>query len=121
VAVAALWATQVGLERQPQVDRGDDRSAIEGLTPEDRPLSREKPVLRWLPPEGSEGAHYKVVVSDSQGVPIHQADRLSDTKYRLPAELIDPLAPGTTLWWRVEGTLPDGSPLSSTSSRVTFE
>lgn len=39
VAVAALWTARVVVEPEPPVERSGDRSAIEALTPEDRPLS----------------------------------------------------------------------------------
>jgi hypothetical protein len=43
VAVAALWVAQTGFERQPPVERSDDRTVPQALTPEDRPLPRDEP------------------------------------------------------------------------------
>jgi hypothetical protein len=121
VAIAALWAAQAGLKRQQTVDRSDDRTTIESLTPEDRPLSRDLPVLQWAAPERVEGVRYDVTVTDERLSVVAQADRLTDPEYRLPDEVVAGLRPGTTLLWKVEARWPDGASARSPTYRVRLE
>jgi hypothetical protein len=121
VAVAALWTTQAGLERRQTVDRSDDRSTIESLTPSDQPLPRDRPVLRWAAPEEVEGARYEVTVTTEQLDVVARADRLGTPEYRLPAEAIADLPSGAILLWRVEVRSRDGRTVTSPTYRIRLE
>ena len=123
VAVVALWIPQTRLGDDPGSIRsgrgaGADGPRIEALTPEDRPLSRDEPVLRW---RGPEGARYDLTVTVPRTGAVHRAPRLEGTEHRLPAGVIAALPPGTRLDWQVKATLPDGDELLSPTYLVRLE
>jgi hypothetical protein len=124
--VGALWVAQgrLGDLGGQQVAERGEAASIEALTPEDEPLPRTDPVLRWRGPEsapGVEEARYDLTVTTERARILHRAERLRETEYRLPAEAIGGLRSGTVLLWQVEATLPDGSRVSSATYRVQLE
>jgi hypothetical protein len=121
VAVAALWAAQGWLEEEAPVPRSDPRGTIESLTPDERPLPREEPVLRWRGPEGVEDLRYDLTVTTERFDPVARADRLETTAYPLPAEAIADLPSGSVLLWRVEARSPDGSSVGYRTFRIRLE
>lgn len=82
-------------------------------------LSREAFVLRWTGPPA--GTLYTVELATEQLELIHRASEIDGTEYRVPPAVLDGLAPGTKLLWRVDAVLPDASRLSSTVFRATVE
>lgn len=124
--IGALWMARgrlgdLGGERA--AERGETAS-VEALTPEDEPLPRTDPVLRWSFPEGVPGAdeaRYDLTVTTEGARILHRAERLRETEYRLPAEMIGPLPSGTVLLWQVEATLPDGSRFPSATYSVRLK
>lgn len=73
-------------------------------------------VLRWMP--AAPGARYTVRVTDAALRIVAVGRGLSDAQYRIPPEALAGTAPGTTLLWQVEATLPDGSQLASQTHTV---
>lgn len=118
VAVGALWLARTRLEDRRPVYRVGPGEAIESLLPEDEPLSREEPVLRW---RGPEGATYRLVVTTGRLEVLVREERLIESRYRLPREAMDALPPGSVLLWQIEATLPDGSRLPSQTFRARLE
>lgn len=60
-------------------------------------------------------------MTTGQAWPVARAERLEESEYRLPSEVVDGLPPGTELRWQVEATLPDGSRHRSKAYRVHLE
>jgi len=104
-------------ERAP-VYRNETKEAIEPLTPEDQPLSRADPTLRW---SGPDGATYDVRVTTEGVRVLARAEDLEEPRYTLPASVVAGLDPGTPLLWRVEATLPGGGHVASRAFRVSIE
>ena len=101
-----LWQT----EDREMVLRDQPGAVIESRTPENQPLPRAHPTLRW---SGPEGARYSLVVTTAQLRVIVRKEGLRETEYTLPGSVVTGLAPGTDLLWHVEALLPDGSRVMS--------
>lgn len=114
VATAALVLVVVGVsvregtEQQHQM-RGGDTGTLTSLVPEAAPLKRDDCVLRWS--GGPEGTRWSVRVSTEDLSLVHRADSLEQREYRVPAQVLAPVKPGTKLLWQVEARLPDGQVL----------
>ncbi|WP_426750298.1 hypothetical protein [Myxococcus sp. Y35] len=113
VATAALMLIVVGVAmrdepEQPRL-RGEDTAAVVSKVPEALPLKRDDCVLRWS--GGPEGTRWSVRLSTEDLSLVHRVDSLERREYRVPAEVLAPLKPGTKLLWQVEARLPDGQVL----------
>lgn len=121
VLVAALAGVSLFLwqegEREP-VYRVEPRGAIRSLTPEDEPLPRAQPTLRW---SGPEGATYSLEVTTTRLKVLTRKEGLTETEYTLPDPVVAGIEPGTVLLWHVEATLPDGARVPSRTFRVRIE
>jgi hypothetical protein len=118
VALGGSWLfLSQDREREP-VFRVEPRTAVESLIPEDRPLPRDEPVLRW---RGPEGASYRLVVTDERLRLLAREERVTGSEYRLPDEVLAAVPPGGVILWQLEATLPDGSRLPSQTFRVKLE
>ncbi len=109
-----LWLTA---DREP-VYRLEPREAIVSQVPEDEPLSRTEPTLRW---SGPEGATYALVVTTERLEVLVREEGLARTEYTLPEPAVAGLEPGTVLLWHVEATLPGGARVPSRTFRVRVE
>lgn len=112
-ATAALALIVVGVvmregPEQPRL-RGGDTAVVVSLVPEAVPLKRDDCALRWS--GGPEGTRWSVRLSTEDLSWVHRVDSLETREYRVPAEVLAPLKPGTTLLWQVEARLPDGQVL----------
>lgn len=109
-----LWQTT---EREP-VYRVAPREAIVSRVPEDEPLSRDEPTLRW---SGPEQATYALVVTTERLEVLVREEGLTRTEYTLPEPVVAGIEPGTVLLWHVEATLLDGAREPSRTFRVRVE
>ncbi|MCP3167483.1 hypothetical protein [Myxococcus qinghaiensis] len=113
VATAALVLVVVGVSVREETEqhqmRGGDTGTLASLVPEAAPLKRDDCVLRWS--GGPEGTRWSVRVSTEDLSLVHRADSLEQREYRVPAQVLAPVKPGTKLLWQVEARLPDGQVL----------
>jgi len=124
-AAAAVMVAVLGagilLWQQPgrkPVYRDEPREAIEALVPEDQPLPRDAPTLRWA---GPEGATYALVVTTMDAEILVNEQRLTESEYTLPQSVVATLAPGAALLWHLKAMLPDGSRARSLTFMVRIE
>lgn len=103
--------------REP-VYRVEPTDPIVSLVPEDQPLSRTDPTLRW---SGPEEATYSLVVTTTRLEVLARAEGLTETEYTLPEDLVSGLEPGTVLLWHVEAVQPDSARVPSRTFRVEIE
>jgi hypothetical protein len=94
-------------------------SEITPLVAEGQTLPRSAFVLRWSP--GPESTRYSIRVLRSDLTVIASADGLENAEYGVPAEALREVAAGTTVYWRVEEHLPDGSHVVSDTFSVRLE
>jgi hypothetical protein len=119
-AAAAVLVLTVGAavvlrqETRPPV-RDTQPDVITSLLGENASLPRENFVLRWS--AGPSGARYDIVVTTTNLDVIADVRGLERPEYRVPAERLAGLAPGTRVLWRVVAGGQDGSRTAS----VTFE
>lgn len=120
LGVAAIWWSQPGTDQPAPVYRDDPGApaagTIESRLPEDEPLSREEPVLRWTAAGGEgdgDGATYDLLVSTGDLEPVTDATGLTEPEYRISAEALKGLPADTELLWQVEATTPEGRRISS--------
>lgn len=118
VLCAGLGVLLVQEDERQRVYRQGPFEVIVSLVPEDQPLTRSDPTLRW---SGPEGASYSLTVTSERLELLAQADRLDDAQYTLAQTLVAERASGTILLWHVEAILPDGSRLPSQTFRVRLE
>jgi len=109
---------QIRTEDHEVVLRDQPGEAIESLTPEDQPLSRDHATLRW---SGFEGATYELFVLAPRVTVLVREEGLTESRYTLPAHALAELDSGTELLWHVEAVLPDGSRVASQTFRVRIE
>lgn len=115
-AVAAVILAGVVLRRD---GRGtaepayrDQRGAVvRALVAEDRPLPRERCVLRWS--SAGEGARYDLRMATSTLAVIYSARGLTTPQHQVPASALAGLPPGARLIWQVEAVAPDGTRTTS--------
>jgi len=124
-AAAAVMVAVLGagilLWQQPgrePVNRDEPREAIASLVPEDQPLPRGAPTLRWV---GPEGATYALVVTTMDVEILVNEQGLTGSEYTLPQSVVATLDPGTVLLWHVKAALPDGSRARSLTFMVRIE
>jgi len=107
VGIAVIVSLQTRLpEPVRPVYRDSQQPRILSLLPDDAVVSREEPILRWTPL--GDDARYTIEVDTLDLVPVASAHGLSTNVYRLPDEVVESLAPGTSITWRVEARLLDG-------------
>jgi hypothetical protein len=108
--VVGVSVQQAGVPGQEGGDtptlRGGDTLAVVSRLPEDAPLPRADCVLRWS--EAPEGTRWSLQLSSEDLSLVHRADSLTKSEYRVPAEVLAAVPPGTKLLWQVEARLPDG-------------
>ena len=82
-------------------------------------LSRRDLVLRWTPLPGSE-ARYTLRLTTGDLALLAEARDLPAAEYRVPPSALAGVPAGSTLLWQVDGRLPDGRVVSSSTSRLTL-
>jgi len=120
VAVAVVWTVVQQPEDAP-VWRDAGRLEIRSLLPEGEALPRGEAVLRWtpVPEEDPEGTTYDVLVSTEEDpFPIAEADRLEETSYRIPPDVMEAVPAGGEILWQVEALLADGRTVASPTYKV---
>lgn len=85
--------------------------AIKSLLEDGTALPRERFLLRWTP--GPPGTIYDVEVGTTSLKLVSRGVALTAAEYLVPASSLESLAPGTSIAWRVEATLPDGRVVAS--------
>lgn len=122
LGVASIWWSRSGLdgagEQPAPVYREDPGAAaagaIESRLPEDEPLSRDEPVLRWTAVEDEDdGAAYDLLVSTGDLDPVADVTGLAEPEYRIADEALEDLPAGTELLWQVEATTAEGRRITS--------
>lgn len=95
---------------------GEEIRALTG----DGPVARAGGVLlRWT--AGPEGTLYDVVVTDPDLEVVATAEGLADPELRIPEERLSDLPAGSSLLWRVEAQLPEGSRRASPTFSTRLE
>ncbi|ATB46579.1 hypothetical protein [Corallococcus macrosporus] len=110
IVVGVVMREEQEIPEPPRV-RGGDTAAVVSRVPEAVPLKRADCVLRWS--GGPEGTRWSVRLSTEDLGWVHRVDSLETPEYRVPAQTLSPLKPGTKLLWQVEARLPDGQVLRS--------
>ena len=116
-----LWVRLVAPE--PTVDpgvRGTDTGApLASALPDGGPLSRHDFTLRWAPLADPRARYTLQVTTEDLGFVAEAAD-LAVPQHRVPTAALAALPAGTRLLWQVDGRLPDGRVLSSTTATVVL-
>lgn len=114
MAAAALLAAVVGVqivEWQRVPDDVEYRNGVGAtvvsLLDEETPQPREDLVLRWRAPQ--EAVAYDVRVTDSSLTLLARGRELAEPSFRVPADSLEGVPSGATLFWQVEAIFPDGS------------
>ncbi|MGD2113865.1 MAG: hypothetical protein PVG07_02360 [Acidobacteriota bacterium] len=126
------WSLQPAPEEiSPAVYRQGGETAgesIESLLPENEPIPRAEPVLRWaaVPAGSPEGTVYDVLVSTElvsteAFATVADASGLEEPRYRIPGEALEGLPSGTTLLWRVEAITAEGRRVTSPTFETPLE
>lgn len=113
VAAAALGFWSLRAERTvtaPPAYRAPMAPGIESALAPDTRLLRADAVLRWT---GPAGARYDVEVATEDLTILASAAGLDATEWRVPAEALAALPPGTRIAWQVHASLPGGGTLRS--------
>jgi hypothetical protein len=111
IAWLGVWTARDREVVAPTFREPPEIVAIRALMPEDAPLSRSAAILRWTP--AGEGARYTVEISADDLTPLHTAHGVMASELQLPAEVVSRIQPGSTIVWRVEARLADGSRVRS--------
>lgn len=115
-----VWQ-QSGPATDRSVLRSADSAVIVSLLPEDEPLSRADPVLRWSYP--GEGVVFDLRVSwlapESRRT-LAEVEEISRPEYRLPAGPLSEVPPGAILYCEVEARR-DGVTLAHRTLRLPIE
>lgn len=124
--VRPLWlaaaAGLAGLLLLPILLRAPDTTVLRGPGPAslvvDENLPADACVLRWTP--GPPGARYDIEVRTAEGRRLVGASGLRATEFRVPAEAMDELAPGSAISWTLSTTLAGGArlPPSTFTNRI---
>lgn len=100
------------------VFRAGEEARIESLLPAGSELSAQNRTLRW---QGPEGARYTISVLRADDLrEVFQRQQLSVSQVELPPAVLEGLAPGTELLWRVEAVLGDGRKARSETFRLRW-
>jgi hypothetical protein len=125
MAAALLLAVAVGWQlfssrtpTKPPVYRSGEQRAIASALPVGVPLSRTLPVLRWTPVEG---ARYQVRVLTPELQVLVETGELTTPEYRLSADLLGRIPPGSVILWQVEGRIQGSVVITSPTFSVRLE
>ena len=99
------------------IARDPDAGVLELQIPSGSAFPKDDFLLRWT--AAPSGSRYDIVVTTADLAILAQARGLEVPEYRVPAERLQPLAPGTRLLVRVVANTPDGQTLSSRTFDVT--
>lgn len=124
-AAAVVTATALGLwtlraERAvapPPAYRAPMVPGIESALAPAAPIEREDAVLKWT---GPVGARYDIDVATEDLTILASAAGLDATEFRVPAEALAALPPGTRIAWQVRASLPGGGTLRSRTFSCTL-
>ncbi|MBI3449594.1 MAG: hypothetical protein HY049_11855 [Acidobacteria bacterium] len=126
LALAAALVVVAGLAieralRAPEaiVTRAGEESGIRSFIPETAVLHRQSCRLRWS--QAGPGARYLVRVGAEDLTTIATSASLDEPEYIVPEKSLGKLAPGATVVWRVEASLPDGRKLASPAFKNRVE
>jgi len=103
-----------GMPDQP-VLRGVEDQAIELLIPDRTEINREALVLSWRSAE--EVIQYRVRISDAE-LNVLYASATSQTRLRIPPEVLASVDTGAELFWQVTAELPDGETARSPTGTI---
>jgi hypothetical protein len=96
---------------------GEAVLAIAPGVPDGAELSRRNLVLRWTPLPDPE-ARYTLRLTTGNLALLAEARDLPAAEYRVPPQALAGVPAGNTLLWQVDGRLPDGRVVSSSTSRL---
>lgn len=99
ILAGAAWLFLPWRSEAP-VFRGGEPRAIASLLPDDVPLSRTQPVLRWTE---LEGARYRVRVLTPELELLDETGDLVEPEYRLREDVLGKIPAGGRILWQVEG------------------
>ena len=85
--------------------------SLESLLDETKTVSVDGLVLRWT--GGPIGSLYTVELADENLAVLVRSEPQESTEYTVPADVLDGVPAGSTLYWRVEAILPDATRASS--------
>ncbi len=113
VALALVGLQQLRRPMAPAAPAFRDSEAprVRALVPEDRPLPRERCLLRWSSPVAE--ARFDIHVATESLVVIAEARGLTQPEFLVPAEALAGLPARAKLLWQVESVLPDGERIES--------
>jgi hypothetical protein len=98
--------------------RGAEQRAIASALPQDVPLSRARPTLRWT---ALENARYRVRVLTPELAVLVESGELTSPAYTLSDEVLRRVAPGALVLWQVEARMPDNAVIVSPTFSVRLE
>ncbi len=98
LVVGAAWLILPWRSEAP-VFRGGEPRSIASLVPDDVPLSRAEPVLRWTE---LEGARYRVRVLTSELELLDETGDLVEPEYRLREDVLGKIPARGRILWQVE-------------------
>ena len=99
IVAGAAWLMLPWRAEAP-VFRGGEPRSIASLLPDDVPLSRAEPVLRWT---GIEDARYRLRVLTPDLELLDEAEDLAEPAYRLREGVLGKVPAGGRILWQVEG------------------
>jgi hypothetical protein len=100
VIVAGAGWLMLPWRTETPVFRGGEPRSIASRLPDDVPLSRAEPVLRWT---GIEGARYRVRVLTPELELLDEGEDLAEPAYRLPEDVVGKIPAGGRILWQIEG------------------
>jgi hypothetical protein len=98
LVAGAAWLLVPRQPATPVYRTGESRT-IASLLPDDKPLSRAAPVLRWTPVEG---ARYRVRVLTPELDLLDESEDLAASEYRLREDVLQKIPGGSRILWQVE-------------------
>ena len=85
--------------------------SLESLLDETETVPREEVLLRWT--GGPAGTLYTVELADENLAVLVRSEPQETTEYSVSSDVLEGLASGSTLYWRIEAVLPDATRVSS--------
>jgi len=124
LAAALVVVAGIAVQRwlrgpEPIVTRSGEESGIRSFIPETAVLHRQSCRLRWS--EAGPEARYIVRVGAEDLTTIATSASLDKHEYVVPEKSLEKLAPGATIVWRVEASLPDGRKAASPAFKNRVE
>ena len=98
--------------------RGGEQRAIASALPQDVPLSRARPTLRWT---ALGNARYRVRVLTPELAVLVESGELTSPEYTLTADVLRRVPPGTAILWQVEARMPENAVIVSPTFSVRLE